>query len=301
MKRIKKVHNTNQLMHLFCNTKNEELEGFKNTQGNVFFEDGVLWSYGHHYAMSKKYDVLRGAQITQAVLINSEKSSATTEKHKYKLRYSMTPGQILFRVPVVADPKHPENIEQLENDLTEQVEYLLSRAVNADIKSVLIAEQNIELYNSFFKTKMKTLPAEFRSDLAIISEKNRVKREERQEAKRQKDAASHALKAVEAKENLEKWMRGENVSLNWFSLRLVETDGLDLFRIKDDRVQTWRGAEVSLRDAKSFVSALIQNKIKVGDKIGPFQVENIDGDIVEIGCHKFSFVDAAKKLNIGGL
>jgi len=51
---------------------------------------------------------------------------------------------------------------------------------------------------------------------------------------------------------------------------------------------TSHGAEVSLSDAKLFLSALKNKQIKKGDKVGPFTFESLKGDVLTIGCHTLS-------------
>jgi hypothetical protein len=57
--------------------------------GNVYFEDGVIYSYGRHFPMARHVRVRKGGAVI--VLLNSEnwRSSSTTPRHKADVRHAL--------------------------------------------------------------------------------------------------------------------------------------------------------------------------------------------------------------------
>lgn len=287
---MRKVHSSDQLFHLFCNMINADLEGFKTPSRNVYFENGVLWSYGPHYPMAKKYSCLQGAMHREVILINSRKYSVTTEKHKYKIRSSMKPGQVRFLVPNIRDPKDPENIETLLNDIADNIDLLLGRSRYASIKDVMTSINAYELYLECFKIKQKIkIPAEFLSDLALIDIEKSKKREEFEKTKEERQKQALLKRARLKAEQVQLWLKGENTE------HVSDMDHIfdySLVRVKGQNVETTRGASVPLDQARVFAEALKAGSIEIGQKIGPFEVRQINPPFIEIGCHTLNIEQA---------
>ncbi len=64
---------------------------------SAFFQQHRLYSYGYHYLMAKYV-------APTLILINSKKSSATTEKHKGKIRLSASHQRVSYITVPVVDP-----------------------------------------------------------------------------------------------------------------------------------------------------------------------------------------------------
>ncbi len=172
---MKKVHSTKQLAHLFCNMVNADLEGFKTPSKNMYFQNGVLYSYGPHYPMAAKHSVGIGSNHREIILINSNKSSVTTEKHKYQVRLGMKPSQWRFWVPDVISPRSPDNLIKLENDIVDAIDNVLRGLKYHDYCDVNAAIERYNQYADAFKLKkFKGLDIDFDIILRMI---NHVKEE----------------------------------------------------------------------------------------------------------------------------
>ena len=78
-------------------------------------------------------------------------------------------------------------------------------------------------------------------------------------------------------------MAGGNVSINGYGN--VQQDAKTYLRVKDDEVQTSRGARVDLKDAKVLLGLWMQGKVPIGYVIGSYTVEEVEKDRIKIGCH----------------
>jgi hypothetical protein len=267
-----------------------DLEGFKTPSRNIYFENGTLWSYGSHYPMAKKYQCLEGAMYREVILVNSRKSSQTTEKHKTKLRQARKPGQVVFGVPDIQDPQNPENIDKLLNDIVDNIDFLLGRSKYGDIKAVVTAIQYYDLYLECFKIKQKIkIPAEFLSDLALISKEKEEKREQAKKEKEERLKQARIERVRLKAEQVRLWLENKNTE------RISDQDhafDYSLVRVNGDKVETTKGAKVPLEEAVNFAWALKNGRVEIGQKIGPFKVNAITPTFIHIGCHRININQA---------
>lgn len=289
---MKKVHSSKQLMHLFCNMINADLDGFRTSSRNLYVERGVLYSYGSHYPMAAKYMVGHGIACHEVVLINSVKSSVTTQKHKSILSRSLKPSQISFDVPNVQEPKDPLNLLQLDNDLIGAIESILSCLKYTSFYDVrrLIDERN--MYAKTFGFKDLSIDPNFLSDLESLSNQTELKRKARTELKEKE----RRIELLEYEDEVKLWFECKNtrnIPEDAFSLNGYE---YDVIRVKDLVVETQRGASVPLSKAMWAYNRLMRGLLKVGESAGPFTVDAIDTDFVTIGCHKFSINQVSSQL-----
>jgi hypothetical protein len=63
-------------------------------------------------------------------------------------------------------------------------------------------------------------------------------------------------------------------------IRIVLRNGIEV-------VETSRGAEVPLSEARAAYRAILQGTAKQGMEVGSFRFGHCNGDIVKIGCHTF--------------
>lgn len=95
------------------------------TQGqqetSLFIEDGVLYSYGHHYPVARWLS-------RHVLLLNGQYCSPTTEHHKSALLSMLTPDELVCPVHnVKADSpdEHLLNLDMLAKDLTSKAGQVL--------------------------------------------------------------------------------------------------------------------------------------------------------------------------------
>ena len=313
---MKRVHDTKQLAHLFCNMTDHDLEGFKTPSRNMYFEQGTLWSYGRHYPMAKKYQYGEGLNYTEVILINSNKSSVTTEKHKTLIYRSTKMNQVTYTVPNVQDPKDPNNLDYLVNDLCNVISGILSGLKRFKILDLKLGLFNLNQYCRYFGIKNPiNIPQDFIDDLTEISNQANVRFKQREAIKKAKQD-EYNLKCVEyTKQHLNHWYNNtwQDLDHNLFSTqKLADHLGYDLVRLKDsETLITQRGAEVSLDHARRILELYRRNRMSIlGKHIGAFRVEyigklkdsqDLESDkntILTIGCHKINVEQAVKVMGV---
>lgn len=293
---MKRVHSSRQLFHLFCNMTNQDLEGCRTSSSNVYFENGVLFSYGPHYPMARKTSFGVGANYREVILLNSSKSSVTTQKHKSQIHSSKKPNQWLFYVPNIREPRAAENTEHLMNEVVDSIDAVL-RGLKYQYMSEVI--RKIDTFNQYalaFNLKPFKLDAEFSVLLAILSRDTQARNEVREREKYARQEKERAANRARWANEVKLWYTCENtsnISSAYFGL------DYDPIRVNGDIVESPRGVKVSLNEARVFALALKSGRVQVGDKIDAFEVQSIDENFIQIGCHKLN-IEQALNAVLGG-
>lgn len=318
---MKRVHTTQQLAHLFCNMTDNDLEGFKTPSRNMYVENGVLWSYGTHYPMAKKYQYGEGLNYRELILVNSNKSSVTTEKHKSFIYRSTKINQVVFSVPNILDPQDSANVEHLMNNLCNAISGILSGLKYSKINDFNSELFELNQYCKYFGIKNPvSIPQDFIDDLTEISASNFAKFKEREKVKKAKQDAKNKEIIDRTHSNLHLWLSNSEHDLKPTSYELqVYCDylGYDLVRLKDSNtLTTQRGAEVSLDHARRILELYRRNRMSIlGKHVGAFRIEYVgklkesqDGffqdlesdknTVLTIGCHKINVDQAVKVMGV---
>jgi hypothetical protein len=275
---------------------NSDLEGFKTPSNNVYFENGVLYSYGSHYPMATKLTVNTGENYREIILVNSNKSSVTTEKHKSQLRYSRKPNQWLFNVPNILDPKARENIEFLENQIVDAIDAVLRGLSYQYISDVFRAIEGQNQFADAFKLKPFKLDVEFQTVLTFLSIESEKRHEKRNREKLEKLEKFYESERVGYADQVKLWYSCSNtVKLNPSHFGL----DYDPVRVNGEKVETPRGVELPLKEARRFAMAFKSGFVRVGDKVDQFEVLSIGEKYIQIGCHKLN-IEQALNAVLGG-
>lgn len=233
-------------------------------------------------------------------LISYENYSNTTTKHLNEA-YRAIHTKYTFTVPNVDPYKMDENIpffiERMRIHLDKAQK--ASKLASYHLDRFESYKNDCTLYSNIFKCKLTKDQKEFlrtqpdektmakireKIDRAVELEKTReIKERERPKIARDKFFS----------ETLPKWRAFEIDRVNTWNLYLES----DFLRIKDDKVQTTRNAEVNLQKALFFVSLYkewletnddnLRSKIE-NNKIDYFEINEITKDYVKIGCHTIS-------------
>jgi len=288
---MKRVHSGRQLLHLFCNMTNADLEGFRTSSRNIYFENGVLFSYGTHYPMARKTSFGTGTNYREIILINSERSTVTTQKHKAQLRGSVKSSQWVFCVPNIIEPRAVENSEHLMNEIVDAISSVLRchKYSSVDYVTRKIGDHN--QYAKSFNLKAFNLDSEFYAILAVLSRDTEKRNEVKSKQKNAKQDAERAAHRAMCANEVELWYTCKNtmnISSAYFDL------GYDPIRVNGDIVESPRGVKVSLREAQEFARLLELGRVQIGMKVSEFTVESMDSEFIQIGCHKLNIKQAVK-------
>lgn len=287
---MRKVHSSRQLFHLFCNMTNADLEGFRTSSRNVYFENGVLYSYGSHYPMARKVSSGTGSNYQEIVLVNSRKSTVTTEKHKSQIRSSARPSQLVFSVPDILTPESFSNESYLLDQIADAVDHVLRGRKYWSISDVDTTVRMFNRYAAAFGFKEFKFDSDFYADLTMLDISNKVRHKTLAETRVQRAEAKLEKQRVALRGEIEAWYQCKNTKPvpSW----AFEGLGYDPVRVRGEVVESARGAQVPLGTAEVFCLGLQANAVKVGADLGPFKVEAIDSQFVTIGCHKISINQA---------
>jgi hypothetical protein len=290
--------NTRELIHLF----NSQTKA-KGRCGNVFFEGSKLYDYGHHYLMAH---ILPNG----VALINSKGYSITTAKHTTWTRSALS-NRTIFEVPYPINPNEPANRKHLENSIISSIESILSsrpalgRYANADYGTMwafTALKAEIAAYNDFcllFDT-INTLGNldNFWEELEAIAKANDARTIElkaARDARTPDEVKAAQIKRDQIKEkkfasDRQAWMEGRSNSTKGFS------DHRPCLRIKDNYVQTTRGASVPLNEALELFKRIELGLAKEGDRVGSFTFNGVNNEQeIMIGCHRID-IDEAKRV-----
>jgi hypothetical protein len=254
--------------------------------GNVFFERDTLYSYGYHFELSKL--------INGALWINTRGYSNSTTRHQRYVRQSINTDKVqnvfyldfgsnrvnrsLFEPETIAG-YHLQNVNYYKYAIKargfkelEKMEYHFNQLqILANGAGYVLDQSNFE-FNVY-------------EALQVLEQRREAQRltNERREATREakRESEQRYLKATES-ERLGAWLRGE---LNYTFTTLPKV----YLRIKNQTVETTKGARVPLSEALQLLAKIRAGAMVDGSNIGGFMVTQVTLDHVQIGCHKIEF------------
>lgn len=276
----------------------------------MFFENGVIYSYGKHFAIAKH---VTNAAGVRAVMFNSDSYSSTTTTHKIVVRDALRG----LGVPIF---EMPESLWQVPID---DVSMHFRMARDECIAKATRARKNTEWFmQAAFETCVKFnayaeyMGSELRlylpDDVSMAALKASIKEQAKRYAEENKErnrilAEREARDKQDALERLRKWCNGEDVPMGTMPYGLPTA-----LRINGNFIQTSRGAEVPVRAAKALWP-MIQSVREKGHAyyadytdpvtmIGAFPLRRINGDgSVVIGCHELAYEELARVAGLLGL
>ena len=292
MKKVFSSHN--EVAHIWASRSQ-----YEGSASRIFFEDGVIYSYGRHFPVAKF-----GADGV-TVLFTDRGYSSSTNKHKSIIR-SAIPCD--YRVIYCDDPtrSHDHNlsiwarkVERLRADFAAKT-LRISRG-NLAVEIFKTCESAIE-YCLALKISEPDWTNELNDEMTArdyVYELAKA-REVKKEANRKE---RERLAGIEASERITLWQNGENVPQNGFSYCAT------LLRIKGDQIQTSKGANIPVADALKLWPLLL--RVKQSGKtmeaglhsinLGPYRFNSFDGQTLIVGCHSIAWDQLAlmaEKLNL---
>lgn len=256
--------------------------------GNIFFEDGVIYSYGRHFPVARF-----APEFGNVVLFTHRGYSNSTAKHKSLIRAAIPGG---FNVVYCDSPNQSVgyNLRKWEEAIKWRRETFITKKhkVSRGNLAVEIFKQcedaieycralNITAPDWTAETNDEMTARDYVYELAKARE---VKREARR-VEYQKKAA------LDAAERLQLWAAGENVPQ--YNFNFCDT----VLRVKNDQIQTSRGANIPVSDAVRIWPLLARakssgKKLEAGlhpIRLGSYQFNSFDGETLIVGCHSIAW------------
>lgn len=261
-----------EVFHFFANKLQESGES-----GNVFFSNGILYSYGRHFKIAEHRDGF--------TLITERKYSNSTAKQVSQARQAMSHLN-LISVPNLDD------MGKFYSDRELEVRKALASFTRARtnkgyyIKEVNDLLLNIDQYSAATGTE---IPGEMKGFLSQV----RLNMESM--------AADCAV--FEAKLKAAESARIEKALKGWLSFDPDFTTGMlrgeyswVRFNANMDRFETSQDVNIDRMEGLEFWKRLRLGMIRKGDKIGYYTVISDSEKVLKIGCHKMK---VAHLLEIG--
>jgi hypothetical protein len=280
---MRTVHNSQMVFHLWANQSQPTA---RNGSGSVFFEGDTIYSYGRHFPVARI--VQRRGERT-AVLFNSSSYSVTTSAHQSHARQAARHLKPSFTVPELSrgskndaldNTVHTANLEHYKKQIDAAALRVRRARVNQDwLANELqgyVSEANG--YAKFFGLRKRfTVPSDESVQKAIAKAKADATLARAETLKRNAAALAAAQQAIG------EWQAGANVRIPW---EVSDT----FLRVKDDLMQTSRGAEVPLAHALRLLPLIRSGKAYKhnghSEHVGHFQVDEVDKQgNVRVGCH----------------
>lgn len=292
---MKKVFNSNaQLTHIWAQQSQNE-----GSSSSIFFEGDKIYSYGHHYLAGEFH--ISGKK--KFVLINNSRYSNTTSNHVrlvanavrglYPHFYTSTPSN-----PNVAYKEIKTIAQNSIGDALKISKVSNNETIGWELNQI---KEAFDLCNQLGKLLGKKNIKPKEKDLKAVKKHLDTRLIRYQELNTPEAIAAKQAKILKANEKknaelIQKFNSGENV--------IVKHLDHEKLRIRGSVVETSRGAQVPLSDAKRLLMAIMNGKNMVGFNIGEFTVEKItevnNDKIVKIGCHKILLSEAKSVLHKAG-
>ena len=300
MKRQKLVFsNADQVLHLWANQSQSEARS-----ANVFFNGLSCYSYGRHYELGRIMEY-KGVKIAA---INDRGYSVTTSKHIRKARQAV--HNLMPAIGCKGDFSEQGIFAGLlseQDNLINGVMRKFSEVKGHNLKDYTFDKCYFIDSIAAFNKKVITLnepQLTLDVDVDLIEVYNEKNEElykkymfntspEGQTLAAAKQAKAQAEKMKALSTDIQDWKNGGTLKKSLRNLNF------QLVRINGDKIQTSRGAEVPLVEARIFYTALIKGLVQPGTKIGHFTFDGLNNGIVKVGCHNLKLEDIKTTLENG--
>lgn len=314
---MRHVFPTDQIAHKWAH---QTQDNARNGQGNLFFEQEILFSYRHSYPIAKLYK----KYTATLVLLNSDTYSVTTARHIALARYATNHltqchvPHIIIATDSVSDLlTHEANLKYL----LDQTLALQNKAGRAQSLSTVeyLERQAVEqynqaiAYNNFFQVYPELVPCpsfQASKDRRIRLEspdpvrdakayKAKLSRDKSKAKKQEREEAIDFIQMSNTWHALEKW--ANHMGPKVYAYRYYDIPVFLRAVIKpngDEVIETSRGAEVPTEHAKRLYKIICNMRTK-GETyqrnghtihVGSFPLDKIDSEgNINVGCHYITF------------
>lgn len=266
---------------------------------NMFADGASIYSYGRHFEIARSIDA-------DTVLITTRGYSVTTSKHISDVANAVS-NRAAFRVPSFTD--HKANAEYFIAEIEKRRAQCVRARTNAEWRKSSLNGFISDAFNySTCELFRKHIPIALRRRIAAFhtacendtlfsaDEVNKIKKANAAAAviARNRTAAQNAARAArdaeyarKRAERVAKWLDGSSDDIPQYG-----DDGFTagtLLRIKGKRIETSRGAAITLRAAVELWQSLTGAPgaaALIGMDLDGYPVNGWDGAVLTVGCHK---------------
>lgn len=291
---MRTVFSNDMVAHLWANQSQHEA---RNANSSIWFEGDTIYSYGRHFPIARWITNNEGERLC---LFNDKSYSVTTAKHIGRVHRALGYRNVTY----VDDPtgSFDGNLAEANRKLT-GLKGKAERAKTRKGDYLFEALKTMEGFNHWADFIGIERPFDC-SDVTLAlwkAEEDDAERRAREAERRieQRRLAEEAEKERRAQqqENLERWIKGENVSLS-----MLPYNGPISVRAKGDTLETSWGAECPLKDAVAIFRLAMACRAagkayrpELEIAAGAFRLDwiNSQGDI-RVGCHLIHYEEAER-------
>lgn len=282
--------NNKQVAHIWAQQNRPGAKG-----SHFFFEEETIYSYGTHFPIAR---FTKDAHGKKCILFTTRGYSVSTQKHIGYVSNALC--GLSYPIHYVIDPREIPGVDDAEKMKVEAINSMIL-AGRARGRRGYLTEKASEFERDFFALckafKIKHKDARKRT---ILDEKNveRLKELAAVEAKAQ--AKERKRREQERAEEIEKsraeWLSGEADHIPYYASEPV------LLRIKEDKIETSRGATVPLDKARLLYAMSkergIEAVIELRPEIGEFQITNFENGNIRAGCHLIPYSEVERVFSV---
>jgi hypothetical protein len=296
---IRHVYPSDMVAHLWAHQSQDSARN----GSNFYFNGDTIYSYGSHFPIARHVETKRG----RVVLFTTRTHSVTTAGHKWTV-LGACKHLTVFHVQHVCDTNRKEQFnEYRQRYLALARKYSRARSNKPSILGNLrnlVDEAN--RFAVFFGLRSKlSMPTDLSAmevECRAIEQREKA-RKLREEARKQREWETRKAEAIS---KLDEWANGGAIDRFVFG-------GYDLpirLRIKNDELQTSRGASVPLAHAvKAFrIIKRLHDKGQAYERnghtihLGHFALDSVDKQSnVTAGCHNVTWKEIERVAIIAGV
>ena len=266
---------------------------YEGRAGNIFFEGDTVYSYGRHFPVARF-----APEFGEIVLFTDRGYSNSTAKHKSIIRAAIPDS---YQIVYCDDPSRPAShnldiwarrVERLRVDFAakknKQGRAKLANEIFANSRAAIAYCDALKIDAPGFTCS--TTDEDDSREYGAIAAREREAKAIIRRAEYEKKAA------LDASERLALWQAGEHVPQTNFNY--CDT----VLRLKNDEIQTSRGARIPVTDALKIYPLLDRakrtgNKLEAGlhnINLGAYRFNSFDGNTLVVGCHSIAWGEIEK-------
>lgn len=267
---MKKVFTNSELAHVYAQQSQDE---GRNSNGSFYFRGKTLYSYGSHFPICKFVTNDKGEN---ALLFTERTYSNTTAKQISLTRNATNQfNKVYCNNP---DNTHADNFKAWTVEANQSANKLAkAKKPFIYLNELGYISNKSNVYASFFSIE---IPENLSNILSIKDKSHYIEYAQKQnELYVEKMRAQKLAEKKKFKESFKKW---QNFEIPYLYGRAE----YDFLRLNNDRIDTTQGVQIPVEIAKKLYNKIVDNTIKVGEKILNFEVSSV-GNEIKIGCHTF--------------
>jgi hypothetical protein len=281
MKKVFSSHN--EVAHIWASQSQSE-----GRAGNIFFNDQVIYSYGLHFPVARFVP-----EYGDIVLFTNRGYSSSTGKHKSLIRAAIPSN---YEIVYCDDPTRSTDhnlgiwarkVERLRSDFAAKKLRISRGNLAVDVFKTC---ESVIVYCMALKIAAPEWSNETNDEMTArdyVYELAKTREVKREAAKIERER----LAAIDAKDRIALWQAGENVPQNGFNYCST------FLRIKNDQIQTSKGANIPVADALKLWPLLLRVKqsgktLEAGlhqINLGAYRFNSFDGQTLIVGCHSIEW------------